>query len=85
MDHRPDYILDLSHRPDDSPAQASRAPSTRSPRRWIAVQWRCCNVYSRLYRDDSATRYTGQCPSCGRSVTAAIGPGGTDQRFFIAQ
>ncbi|MEM1209838.1 MAG: hypothetical protein AAGI54_11275 [Planctomycetota bacterium] len=53
-------------------------------RPWIAVQWDCCSTYSRIYRNDEGTAYTGRCPKCGRAVSVRVGPGGTDARFFVA-
>jgi hypothetical protein len=49
------------------------------------VQWRCCSVYSRIYRNKDGTLYEGRCPRCARPVTARVGPGGTTNRFFEAQ
>ncbi len=54
-------------------------------RPWLAVRWRCCEVYSRVYRNARGTHYDGRCPRCGRPVRAVVGEGGTDQRFFEAQ
>jgi hypothetical protein len=53
-------------------------------RPWLAVHWRCCGAYSRVYRNASATAYEGRCPKCGRAVRVTIGPGGTNNRFFEA-
>ena len=51
---------------------------------WIAMQWDCCSVYSRLYRNAAGTAYEGHCPKCARPVSVKIGPAGTDTRFFRA-
>ena len=77
----PDYIVDLSTRPDPTPASTRTSPAGRP---WIAVRWRCCSTYSRIYRHRDATAYEGRCPRCGKSVRARVGEGGTDQRFFEA-
>ena len=53
-------------------------------RPWIAVTWKCCSVYSRIYRNRAGTCYEGRCPKCGKAVKARVGPGGTDNRFFQA-
>jgi hypothetical protein len=83
MDERPDYILDLSSQSAGQPEAADPASSLKG-RAWIAVHWRCCNVYNRLYKNAAGTAYTGRCPRCGKSATANVGAGGTDQRFFTA-
>jgi len=79
----PDYILDLSSKPAAStpPAPAS---SARDANPWLAVHWRCCSTYSRVYRNKDATAYEGKCPRCGAPVRAIIGEGGTSSRFFEA-
>lgn len=95
---KPDYILDLSHAnqtsrhdasADGSPAQrtqgSSQTSSSAAGKPWIAVNWKCCQTYSRIYRNKAGTAYEGRCPKCGSPVKASIGQGGTNQRFFEAQ
>ena len=53
-------------------------------RPWLSVHWRCCHVYSRVYRNAEGTAYKGACPSCGQRVRATVGPGGLSSRFFTA-
>lgn len=78
----PDYIVDIDGL-GDSRRKASSAGGLRG-RPWIAVRWRCCSVYSRIYRNRAGTAYEGRCPRCAAPVRARIGPGGTDARFFEA-
>lgn len=96
MAENPDYILDLSGVAADPPGQGSpsqaTAPDTAderpgevsSPRKWIGVHFKCCDVYSRIWRNRQGTAYVGHCPRCSRKVQATIGPGGVDARFFTA-
>lgn len=58
---------------------------TSGGRPWIAVQWKCCSTYSRIYRDRGGQHYAGTCPRCGRAVRARIGTDGTPARFFVAE
>lgn len=58
----------------------------KGPRRkFLAVWFRCCHVYGRMYRNAQGSRYEGRCPACGAPVHAIIGPGGTSQRTFEAK
>jgi len=80
----PDYIVDIDglHVPGGEKRGAD-SPSFRG-RPWLAVQWKCCSVYSRIYRNKAGTMYEGKCPKCGSPVSAKVGPGGTSKRFFEA-
>ena len=65
------------------PTTQAQAPDFAG-RPFIGVQFRCCGVYSRVYRNPAGTAYEGRCPRCLRSLRVAVGPKGTDQRFFEA-
>lgn len=84
----PDYILDLSSQrrrnPAPEPANQNAAPTLRN-RPWLAVHFKCCQVYTRIYRNAAGTAYEGRCPRCGSPVNASVGPGGTRNRFFTAE
>lgn len=81
----PDYIVDIQGlRPEQRAKDAPRARSLRGEP-WIAVRWKCCSAYSRIYRNATGDAYEGGCPKCGRRATAHIGPNGTATRFFEAR
>jgi len=80
-----DYILDLSSAPTPSAATDSKpsSPSTlRTP--FISIFFRCCKIYSPIYRNRDATAYAGHCPKCLRPAKIPIGPGGSSSRIFEA-
>jgi hypothetical protein len=86
-----DYIVDITglHRaappPRDGADDAPRGTPTLRGRPWLAVHWKCCHVYSRIYRTADGLRYEGQCPRCGRRTKARVSPDGINARFFEAQ
>jgi hypothetical protein len=100
MADNPDYILELSstdgqERPERQPAPADGAqsaeaasredgPAGPSQRKWIGVHFKCCDVYSRIWRNREGTAYSGHCPRCSRKIQAKIGPDGISARFFTA-
>lgn len=53
-------------------------------RAFVGVRFACCDVYTRVYINRQATAYVGHCPRCSKRIQLAIGPGGTDSRFFTA-
>ncbi len=82
MAARPDYIVDIKG--IGRKTAQGQNPSSLRGRPWLAVQWKCCSVYSRIYRNKAGTMYEGKCPKCGSPVSAQVGPGGTSNRFFEA-
>ncbi len=53
--------------------------------RFLGVHFACCDAYARIYPNRQNSAYVGHCPRCAKKVEFAIGPGGTDARFFVAQ
>lgn len=87
---KPDYIVDIRslHRPVGryAPGGTSAADlGTLRGRPWLAVHWKCCHAYSRVYRNVEGTLYEGACPKCGRRARARVGPDGINARFFEAE
>ncbi|MEO9590530.1 hypothetical protein [Rhodopirellula bahusiensis] len=73
----------------DASASDSRSDSgpdgtPGNPRPFIGIQFRCCQTYGRIYRNDQRTAYRGRCPKCGARMEIPIGSGGTNKRFFSA-
>jgi hypothetical protein len=54
-------------------------------KKFLGIYFKCCNVYSRIYKNKAGTAYEGVCPGCGRHAFVAIGEHGTRSRFFIAE
>lgn len=77
----PGEHLDLS---SDGPSSVSASSRPTGERRFVGVQFNCCDVYTRVYINRDETAYEGRCPKCGKQVRLGIGPGGTDSRFFTA-
>jgi len=80
MPDDPPYYLDI-HGLKDEPGDE---PDRRVGRRWIGVDFECCRIYSRIYKNKDGTAYVGNCPKCGRKVRVRVGPGGTSSRMFRA-
>ncbi|MHB1156992.1 MAG: hypothetical protein ACYC26_09145 [Phycisphaerales bacterium] len=79
-----DYILDIPGLKHPDNADRGATGESLRGRPWLAVHWRCCSVYSRIYRHRDGSAYQGRCPRCGRPVQAQIAPNGTSARFFEA-
>lgn len=66
-----------------TPIEKNSAGAGPAPgRAWLGIFFRCCSQYGRIYKNAAGTMYVGRCPRCGCEVSAKVGEGGTDQRFF---
>lgn len=74
----PGENLDLTNEPNPQDAGKEKM------RRFVGIQFACCNVYTRIYVNCEETAYVGHCPKCSKRVRMRIGDGGTDDRFFTA-
>ena len=74
-------FLDIVDNPFDKNGNDQGAAS----RRFVGVNFACCDVYTRVYVNRDQTAYEGNCPKCAKRVRLKIGPGGTDSRFFTAR
>ena len=54
-------------------------------KKFIGILFECCNIYRRIYINKEKNGYEGACPKCNSEVKVAIGPAGTDVRFFSAR
>ena len=60
--------------------------TTHSHKRpFLGIHFKCCSVYSRIYKNKEGTAYEGRCPKCGALVRVPIGSEGTRSRFFVAE
>lgn len=80
----PDYIVEISGLKSGESQAPLKPHGGQCGRPWLAILWRCCHVYSRVYRNPQQTAYEGRCPKCGKQATLRIGAGGTSSRFFEA-
>lgn len=68
---------------DRTPAldkDAGRSKQSGEP--FLGMQFNCCRIYTRIYRNREKTAYEGRCPKCARKVLVPIGSGGSGSRFF---
>ena len=97
MSSGPDYILDIQGLSAPKPGggispgsaaggdRANASGSSLTGRPWLSIHWKCCQTYSRVYRNAAGSAYEGRCPKRSSPVSFAVGEGGTSNRFFTAQ
>ncbi len=57
----------------------------KTPRPYIGMHFKCCNIYTRIYLNQEQTAFTGHCPKCGRPVRIKVAPGGKKAKFWTAE
>ncbi len=62
--------------------QGEQAAAKKSGEPFLGMQFNCCRIYTRIYRNRDKTAYEGRCPRCARKVIVPIGSGGSGARFF---
>lgn len=66
-------------------SNAPEPPPAGEPVPFLGIQFDCCRVYGRIYRDKTFRIYSGRCPRCMRRIEVPIGTGGVGARFFRAE
>jgi hypothetical protein len=77
-----DYRVDIAGLEASKPTESDQEKAAVG-RPYLGVQFACCGVYVRIYRNAEATAYDGHCPRCGKAVHFLIGADGTDHRQFV--
>lgn len=57
-------------------------PPRPGTRPMIGVYFACARKYVRVLRNHRGDGYLARCPSCGKTIRFAVGPGGRSERFF---
>lgn len=50
----------------------------------LGIHFKCCNVYSYIYKNRDGSAYSGRCPRCGKTLKVKVSGDGTGsaQRIF---
>ncbi len=50
----------------------------------LGIHFRCCHVYSYIYKNKDGSAYVGRCPRCGKVLKVKVSEDGTGsgQRVF---
>ena len=57
----------------------------KKERPFLGIHFDCCNVYSRIYLNQSGTAFIGWCPKCCGKAVVKVSPIGSKSRFFSAR
>jgi hypothetical protein len=80
-----DYILDLSSQAPAVTPPATNKKIVNPPAAYLSIHFKCCNVYSPIYKTADGAAYAGHCPKCALPVRIKVGPGGSTSRIFTAE
>lgn len=56
-----------------------------TPRPFIGIHFKCCGVYARIYLNKSGAAYVGHCPKCAAPINVKTAPGGSKEKFWVAE
>jgi hypothetical protein len=79
-----DYILELSSAAATPPPLETSTKPSAAASTFLSIHFRCCNVYSRIYKNAAGTAYAGHCPKCRRRAQIGISADGSNARMFEA-
>ncbi len=83
METESGYTIDIVSAPEGEIHH--ECDDARSARPWVGVQFECCGIYARIYREPEVPSYEGRCPRCGRPISIRVGPEGLRTRFLRAR
>lgn len=72
----------MSAAPENSNSFDERGAA--GPRPYIGVLFKCCGIYTRVYRRAEQKVYQARCPRCLRAAQVRVGEKGTNARIFEA-
>ena len=61
------------------------ADSKLPERPYIGVRFACCGTYARIYLNKAGTAYAGHCPKCAAPLKVKAAPGGSKEKFWVAE
>jgi len=62
--------------------QTAKGGGAGESKPFLGINFKCCGIYCRIYKNKEQTAYEGACPKCRKKVRLPIGSGGTSNRFF---
>jgi hypothetical protein len=77
-----DYRLELSSAGE---AAEDEDKGGAAGRPFLSVLFKCCSVYTRIYRSADGKSYSGRCPKCATPIQFKVGEEGSSSRFFVVE